>query len=360
MGERGIDVHAVSSPGPELQSFGLEQGIKVHAITMLREINPVADLHAMVGLVLLLRKLNPDIVHAHTPKAGLLGMLAARINGVPVCIYHLHGLPFQTATGVRRRILLCSEWIACRLAHEVLCVSRSTLAAAEQAAVCRPGHGKVLLAGSINGVDALQQFNPESTAAGGEELRRRLGIPADAMVLGYVGRVVRDKGIVELFEAWARLRNCYPELYLLVVGTAEQKDAVPQRILDKLRGDDRVRMTGQVGDTAPCYATLDVFVLPSHREGFGLAALEASAMRVPVVATQICGIVDAVQDGITGLLVAAKDSDALTIAVTRYLDDDELRACHGHAGRARALDQFRPTAVWQALSSEYDRLLGAR
>lgn len=361
MSARGIDVTAVSSPGPELEAFRESEGVMVASVNMPRRITPVGDLRAVAALHRIISRVRPHIVHAHTPKGGLLGMIAATLAGVPVRIYHMRGLPMSTATGLRRGLLSLTEWLSCRLAHRVICVSHSVRAEAVAARLCPPEKITVLLGGSGNGVDASGQFDPDALEHDAGMVRRRtLGIPDDALVIGFVGRLVRDKGIVELFEAWQRLRGEFPATHLLLVGPFEPGDPVPARVETELRTDSRVTLVGMDWNTPPLYAAMDLLVLPTYREGFPNVPLEAAAMRLPVIATRIPGCVDAVDDGGTGMLVPPRDSVALADAMRRYLRDSELRRTHGRAGRDRVLREFRREAIWEALYAEYERLLAER
>jgi len=357
MQAEGWDVHAISSPGPDLAEFGREYGVTVHSVPMHRAITPMADLRSVVALVRLLRAIRPLVVHAHTPKAGLLGMVAARLARVPVRIYHIHGLPLMTATGVRRRLLTWAERVACRCAHRVLCVSASVRDVAIQEGLCRPDAIAVPLGGSINGVDADDRFRPERWESGRRRTRTGLGLPEHAVVVGYVGRIVRDKGMVELAAAWERLRRTRDDVHLLLVGPLEPQDPVPPEVLSMLRTDPRVHMTGMDWHTPPLYAAMDLVVLPTYREGLPVVPLEAGAMRLPVVATRVPGCVDAVVDGVTGTLVPAYDAGALAHAIEEYLRDPALRAAHGRAGRERMLQHFRQERIWEAVAIEYRRLI---
>jgi glycosyltransferase involved in cell wall biosynthesis len=357
----GFDVHALTSPGDELSQFGAREGIPVHAVEMPRRISPLHDLGAVRRLAGVMRRLRPHVVHAHTPKGGLLGMLAARAAGVPVRIYHIRGLPFMTATGARRTLLRSTERVACALAQRVLCVSHSLRQVAVDEGVCPPGKVGVLLAGSGNGVDATGAFDPARRDPG-ERARARAahGIPDDAVVIGFVGRVVRDKGVVELAAAWSALRARYPELHLLMVGPFEEQDPLPAGVEASLRADPRVHLCGMQPSAAPWYPAMDVVALPTYREGFPNVLLEAAAMGLPVVATRIPGCVDAVREGETGFLVPPLDAAALQAGLDRYLADAELRARHGRQARARVLAEFDQRRLWAALRDEYLRLLDAR
>lgn len=355
---RGVDVWALSSPGEMLDQFGADEGISVHGLEMPRRITPLRDLATTARLWRWLRKVRPEIVHAHTPKGGLLGMAGSWLARVPVRIYHMHGLPLMTATGMKRRLLRWAEMVSCLLAHQVFCVSASLRETAVAEGLCRPDKIAVLHHGSINGVAAETAFNPEGLrSAVRTATRGRYGIAIEDEVIGFVGRIVRDKGLIELAEAWQTLRAERPGLHLLVVGPFEPQDPLPEHVETLLRTDPRVHLTGATLDTPPLYAAMDVVVLPTYREGFPVVPMEAAAMELPVVATSVPGCVDSVRNGVTGILVPPYDAAALTEAIRGYLLDPALRHRHGRAGRERMLQEFRQEDVWEALYTEYKRLL---
>lgn len=361
MQARGFEVHAASSPGDLLSQFSVQERVTCYAVDMPRRITPIGDLIAVFRIVRLIQRLRPTIVHAHTPKGGLLGSIAAWLARVPVRIYHMRGLPFMTARGWRRGLLWWTEKISCSLAHEVYCVSDSLRKVAVDEGICSADKVQVFLGGSGNGVDAQKRFNPELT---GEQarigFRRDLGIPSSALVLGFVGRVVRDKGLVELVQAWQGLRDQFPSLHLLVVGPLEPHDPLPYDTMAALQSDPRVHMTGKLGETALAYAAMDLLVLPTYREGFPNVLLEAASMGLAVVATRVPGCVDAVADRVTGVLVPPQDADSLANAIRLYLADPQLRWRHGSAGRKRVVAEFRQEAIWNAVCLAYMRLLRDR
>jgi glycosyltransferase involved in cell wall biosynthesis len=343
-----------------MEALAVSDQAEVHSVEMERRITPIRDLIALLQLVTLLRRIRPHIVHAHTPKGGLLGMLAAWLTRTPVRVYHIRGLPFMTAGGLRRSLLKWTERVSCALSHQVLSVSHSIRRVAVEERLCGEETIEVLLGGSGNGVDALVRFNPDCVAETREELRHSHDISEDAIVLGFVGRIVRDKGVMELAGAWNRLREEFPQLVLVLVGPFEPQDAIPDETRDLLGRDSRVRSLGYVADTAPLYKMMDIVVLPTYREGFPNVLLEAGAMRLPVVATRIPGCVDAVVDGISGLLVEPRSIDELADAIRRYLQNAELRISHGVASRERILREFDQKALWEALYGVYQRLLNER
>ncbi len=357
---KGFEIHVASAPGDELANFSREQSVPSRGVPLTRAITPWSDLKAICQLWGWFRELRPTIVHAHTPKGGLVGMVAAFLARVPVRIYHIRGLPLQTATGLQRFIFRCTESITCRLAHRVLIVSHSLGTRAVRVGICPQEKITTLGHGSGNGVDARRRFNPSKQTQGvGLTLRHEMGIPQKALVIGFVGRIVGDKGVVDLAEAWTVLRKRLPQAHLLIVGPFEKRDAIPDEIKRQLEEDPRVHLPGCL-DSLPFYSVMNLLVLPTYREGFPNVLLEAAAMELPVVATRVEGCTDAVLDGETGTLVAARDAGALATAITLYARNETLRRQHGLAGRARVLKYFRPEHIWQAVVDEYESLLKQR
>jgi glycosyltransferase involved in cell wall biosynthesis len=227
--------------------------------------------------------------------------------------------------------------------------------------LCSPSKVIVLGQGSVNGVDAEGKFSPSSYPP---ELRvstrSQYGIPAEATVLGFVGRIVRDKGMHELAEAWRTLSSHYPDIHLLLVGPFESKDMLLPNDQALFSTHPRIHLAGWRTDIPAHFAAMDIFVMPSYREGFGVTNIEAAAMELPVVSTRIPGCVDSIQDGVTGILVPAHDAVALAGAMRTYIDHPELRLQHGQAGRVRVLRDFRPEMVWDGLLREYQGQLKNR
>lgn len=345
----------VSSPGQQLQEFAHDEGIVAHPIPMERRIRPLRDLRSLVALVLLFYRLRPTVVHTHTPKAGLLGMIAAWVTRVPVRVFHVHGLPVVTATGLQRRVLTVTDRLSARIAHRVLFVSASLRDAAVDLGVAPAGKSGVLGAGSANGIDADHRFNPSVWRSQRSHLRLAEGIAPSDLVIGFVGRMVRDKGLTDLMSAWETLRS--PGRRLLLVGPAEQGDPLPRQLLDDIADDPDVRWIAWTSTPEAMMSLMDVLVLPSYREGLPLSLLEASAMAIPVVSTDIPGGRDAVIDGLTGTLVPVRAPQRLAEAIEAYLTDPALRTRHGIAGRNRVLESFQPVVIWEALAYEYRALL---
>jgi glycosyltransferase involved in cell wall biosynthesis len=353
---RGFETVVVSSPGKELANAN-RQGVKTVAVPMAREISPWSDLLSLWRIWRVLSRLRPAITNVATPKAGLLGGIAAWACRIPCRYYSLIGLRCETATGFKGKLLVLAERIACHCAHRVICVSESMRQKAIDLGIVDASRTVVLASGSFAGVD-LKRFAPTPEALShADQLRRNLGIPPEAPVVGFVGRLTRDKGIAELVEAYSRSHELFPALRLLLVGQVEDADPLPEETHRLMEREPHILRTGFVQDPVPYYHIMDVLAFPSYREGFGNAALEAHAAGKPVVAARATGIVDSVIDGVTGILVPVGDANALAEALELVLECRGLATALGTAGRARAQREFPQERVWDATIQEYSQQL---
>ena len=361
MRERGFDVVAISAPGDELRVIRERERVTTIPVPMERAISPLKDLVSLIRLYTVLRRLRPAIVNAGTPKAGLLGMIAACAAGVPVRIYFLLGLRLETTRGMKRLVLSIAERCASAFAHRVICDSESLrrlyveLGYAAAAKTCVPGKG------SPNGIFADELTQTSQGREPARALRAHLGIPEGAPVVGFVGRLTRDKGVPELLDAFDQILASCPDARLLMLGRFEDGDPIPESYLKRLHSHPRVVMTGHVPDPASYYRIMDVLAFPSYREGLAGPPLEAALVaEVPSVAFKATGTVDAVCDGVTGTIVPLGDVASFAGALKRYLTNDLLRREHGQAGRQYCLRHFSPEIVHEAIYGEYVQLLKAR
>lgn len=353
--EKGYEVSAICSPGrwiPEIETAG----IPVKAVDMKRRISPLADLVALWQLFSYFRKEGFVIVHAHTPKAGFMGQLAAKFAGVPVIVRTLHGFYFHDGMHPAVRNFFAGlEKIAALCSDSILSQNSEDIEIAIREGICEEERIKYL----GNGID-ITLFDPRRISAEEVTLKRReIGIRKNERVVGIVGRLVEEKGYLEFFQAARIIKAKMPNIKFLVVGPIEKekRDALsPDIAKDYGLGDD-VIFLGMRRDMPQLYAMMDVFVLPSHREGFPRTLMEASAMAKSVVATDIRGCREVVRDGETGILVPVKDADALAEAILGLLQDPETAKKMGQAGRRRAEEFFDERKVFQRVEAEYDRLL---
>lgn len=357
--DQGYRVAVVCSPDPALEEFGRTEGVDVFGIEMTRGLFSRADATAVVKVVALLRRLRPVAVNVATPKAALVVGLAARLARVPVRIYSLWGLRVEGEVpgSPRHRLLRMAERVTASSSTYVLCASASMRLRAIELGVVAPSRAHVLGRGSTNGVD-VDRFRPpspeERTAA-----RERAGVPRDQVVIGIVARLVTDKGVEVLMDALAKVRM-ERDVVLLVVGAYDDADPLPEPVRRRIESDPAVVITGYQTDTAPWYAAMDVMVLPSKREGLPNVLLEAAACGLPTVTSNATGCPDAIEDGVTGVVVPQDDSERLAGALLTLSADAELRARMGAAGRTMVVQHFAQPVVWSAISDLYRTVVGSR
>ncbi len=351
--QQGFEVTLIAAPGAGLKETADREGVRVIPVPMSREIAPAQDWKSLRHLTEVLKEIQPDIVNAGTPKAGLLGMLAATWAKVPIRIYTLHGLRMETATGVKRLLLTTTERVATRCAHKVVCVGPSLRDAFVRHRLAPASQTVVLGGGSCNGIDADRFASTPAHCQEARVIRQSMGIPDEARVIGFVGRLTRDKGVAELLAVFRALEQEQPDLHLLLVGGFEEGDPLCSRLRDEIWSHPRVHITGFVNDTAAYYSAFDLLVFPSHREGLPYVPLEAAASGRPTAGFAATGTVDAVLNGQTGTLVPVGDVTGLTEAVRRYLLEPLLLARHGKQAQLRVQTEFRREVIWQALAELY-------
>ncbi len=356
--DRGYRVTGVSAPGEDVQALEA-RGIPHRPVPMTRRFTPIADARSLLSLYRVMRSGRYTIVHAHTPKPGLLAQLAARLAGVPVVVNTIHGFYFHDRMPPReRRFYLAMEKLAARCSDLILSQNEEDVDTALREGIARREQIRYL----GNGID-LRRFDPARLA---QETRRRtrasLGIAEDAPVVGFVGRLVAEKGVPELLEAARLVRERHPRVRFLVVGAADEEkaDQIPAAAAARLDGAGVCAFAGFRHDMPELYRSMDVFALPSHREGFPRAPMEASAMKVPCVVTDVRGCRQAVTHGRNGLLVPVGDARALAEAILAVLGDPLLARRLGEEGRRRAVAEFDEQRVFETVLSEYERLLEAK
>jgi len=336
MSEIGYNVWVVSGDTASEAPRDLD-GIEIHIVPMTRNPSPLKDLHSFVRWILLLSRLKPAIVVIGTPKASLIGMLAALCCQVPVRVYQLRGLRLQTVSGPARNVLSFLEWITAKCSTNILAVSNSL-----KNEYCRLGLSQakkieVLGLGSSHGVD-VDYFHPTRWSVWEPpELTLKRAKSGHMPILGFVGRFSKDKGAQELLQCCQVLLEAGITHTLLVIGPLEGDEEA----LDELRRINRdTIMAGSVDDVAPYYSLMDLLILPTHREGFPNAVLEAAASGVPAVTTDTTGAIDSVIDGQTGTIVPAHDGYALGAAVIGLLADPELLEKMGLNARNWVVSNF--------------------
>lgn len=346
------DLVLVSSPNKELEELHEQYGVKTIGVAMERRMSPVKDLKSLWGLMRVFYKEKPYIVHSMTPKAGLLCMLAAWITRVPRRVHTFTGLVWPTATGLSRCILMATDWITCACATHVIPEGKGVMNDLQKHITRKPM--RVLGYGNVRGVDMVY-WSRENVD---EEKVKQIRVD-DKFTFLFVGRIVKDKGINELVEGFMHVRKKY-DVRLVLVGRFEDTlDPVSDETRKRIKECDDIVYAGpQYGrDLLAYYAASDCFVFPSYREGFPNTVLEAGAMRLPSIVTNINGSREIVENGKNGIIIPSKDIDALVGAMIRVVVDKEFRENMANEARQMIASRFEQSFVRKCMIDFYESLI---
>ncbi len=350
-------VTIVSSDKPHLERVAQSQQTQSHCVEMTRQITPLQDLRSVWELYHFFKKKQPFIVHTHTPKAGIVGMLAAKLAGVPHRLHTVAGLPLLEATGIKRKILDFVEKLTYACASKVYPNSKGLLEIILQNQYTNPEKLHVIGNGSSNGINTAH-FSPQHyTQQQNQELRMELGFSDDDFVFVFVGRLVKDKGINELIAAFEQLKAQYPQARLLLVGDyeAELDPLLPQTI-QKINASQSIVHTGFMSDVRPYFATADALVFPTYREGFPNVVLQAGAMGLPSIVTDINGCNEIIEHEKNGLIIPVKNTEAIFGAMQRLISDKNLYISLQNQARELVVSRYEQKVVWEAILAEYQKL----
>jgi glycosyltransferase involved in cell wall biosynthesis len=348
--EKGYNMNVVCSPSEYLSDYAQKQGFEYLESPVNRNISISQDFVSIRNICKFVKKQKIDIVVGHTPKGGLLAMIAGWLMRVPIRIYVRHGLVYETSKGLKRFILMSVDRLTSFCSTKVVCVSPSVLRKSIEDHLAPAKKQMIWHKGTCNGIDTLNHFNPAVIVpARLTGLKTRYGIGEDDFVIGYSGRLVRDKGIIELVRAFDKLQladNCK----LLLVGMFEKRDALPEDIQERILNDSRIIYTGFInGGMEYFYSMMDIYVLASYREGFPTGVLEAQAMEKPVITTRVTGCCDSIIDGRTGFFVNNTAED-----IVEKIDKIRLdKAIDGCEGRKWVIENFDSRLVWKEIEKLY-------
>lgn len=346
------EVIALSSPGELLEKVSEREGVRTIAIPMERRISIWKDLKSLFSLIKVFRKERPDMVHSMTPKAGLLCMLAGRLTRVPVRIHTFTGLVWPTTEGVQRKVLMLTDRITCACATHIIPEGEGVKNDLISGKITKKSL-KVLGYGNVRGTDMdYYDRTPEV-----KEVAAPL-IDKDKFTFLFVGRIVKDKGVNELVNAFLRLNLLKPETRLFLVGPYEDDiDPVLPETRKAIDDNEAIIAVGRKSDVRSYYAASDCFVFPSYREGFPNTVLEAGAMGLPSIVTDINGSREIIEDGFNGLIVPSKNEDALFDAMQKIVEDSDLRDKLSSVARQRIEERFEKSFVQMCLIDFYHRVL---
>ena len=353
----GAEVSVITSDDELTNTLHTLKSCRFQPVYIAREINLWLDLMALVKLWRLFRKERFQLVHSTTPKAGLLCALAAKLAGTPVCIHTFTGQAWVTMTGLKKKVVQWSDKLIARLNRVSYTDSVSQRDFLIKNKITTLDKIKVIGSGSLAGVDVVRFSLKHFSSEDKQQLKISLQLDNAAKVLLFVGRVTREKGIYELFEALQQVRQKGLNVALIVVGPFEQHNEAVIRELAQASGGDNIHFVGFQTAPEQYIAIADVLCLPSYREGFGTVVIEAAAMKVPVVGTSIYGLSDAVVDGVTGVLVEPRNSAQLAQAIERLVVDEAFRLQLGEQAYQRALAEYDSREFNKLMVQEYNKLL---
>ncbi|SEL71767.1 Glycosyltransferase involved in cell wall bisynthesis [Maribacter orientalis] len=352
------DILAIGSdPGHEyLQKLREREGIRGKEINIERKISIFKDLISLYRLYVVFRKEKPFMVHSITPKAGLLTMIAAYFARVPARVHTFTGLIFPTQTGTMKQVLLFFDKIICKFATHVYPegngVKNDLL---NYKVTTKPL--KVIANGNVNGID-LDKYTAELfSKEDNNQLRKTIGVSEEDFVFLFIGRLVNDKGVNELANAFDKLSSTHENVKLVMVGAhIGETDLLPDQTWAKINANNSILYVGHQDDVRPFLAMSNVFVFPSYREGFPNVVLEAGAMGLPAIVTDINGSNEIVVDGENGLIIPSKDEDALFKAMKILLTDNSLNTKLAKNARPMIASRFEKSEVWAAVLKEYQSI----
>lgn len=357
MSQNGFDVTMISSEGPEIPDLIAQENCKHIAIKLTRKITPFTDIVSLIKLTFLLRKIKPDIVHTHTPKAGLIGMWAAKLAGVKVRLHTIAGLPWVESTGTMRRLLMNVEKITAFAATAIYpnsFVQRDFLSANGIAI----GKMKVIGNGSSNGINTNHFSNNEIIDQQANDIRHQLGINKEGWIWIFVGRIVTDKGITELIDAFLQIHKKFPDDKLLLLGVQEPElDPLDEKYLNLLQTHPAIQCCGFQKDIRPYLAASQVLVFPSYREGFPNVPMQAGAMGCALILSDINGCNEIVNNGKDGWLVPVKNSSALAATMFEARNNESLTKQFAAAINEKIKSSYAQSFLWDCMLKEYHHLM---
>ena len=348
------DVTAVSSEKENLEKLGKSQNVEVFSLEMTRQITPLKDVLAVIKLYFFLKKTKPFIVHTHTPKAGIVGMLASKLAGVPVRLHTVAGLPLLEASGFKRKILNFVERQTYNCATKVYPNSNGLLEIIKQNNFCENNKLKVIANGSSNGIDT-DYFKPDLISEEQKiSLKNELGIAANDFIFLFVGRLVKDKGINELIAAFEKLQIEIPTIKLLLVGNFENDlDPLFPNTINSININTNIISVGFQNDVRPYFAISNGFVFPSYREGFPNVVLQAGAMQLPSIVSNINGCNEIIEDNRNGFIIPVKKEYALFDAMKKMANEASLVNEMKMNCRQMIVSKYDQKLVWEAILAEY-------
>lgn len=352
-----FEVLAVSGNNHFLENVQEREGVRVAPLSMERKIAPWSDLQSLIKLYRLFKKEKPQIVHSITPKAGLLSMVAARLAGVPIRIHTFTGLLFPYREGLLQKVLISMDKLLCACATKIIPEGQGVLQDLQKYKISSKPMS-VIANGNVNGINT-SYFSPDAISTQAkQQLRQSLEISEDDFVFIFVGRLVRDKGINELIQAFDKLSKEKKKVKLLLVGDREENlDPLEDKTNEIIKANANIIEAGYRNDVRPYFAVSQALAFPSYREGFPNVVLQAGAMGLPAMVTDINGSNEIIIEGENGVIVPAKNVEVIFETMCRFIEDNSLVERLAQNARKLIVERYDQPLVWNAILEEYSKLI---
>ena len=351
--KKEFDVEVVSSSGEQLDTFSKNEQVKKHVVEMKRDISFFNDLKSLFQLIFLFLSKQPDVIHGSTPKAGLLSMLSGWVTRIPTRIYYIHGLRYQGAVGIKKKILILMEKFSCFFATDIFSVSIGVKEVLKNEQITMKKIN-IIGNGSVNGIDA-DYFSVQNQDI--NNISAQYHIEKDDFIFGFVGRIVRDKGINELVQSFLEINKIFKHVKLLLVGNYEESlSPIDKTVKIEIEHNQNIISVGFQHDIRPFLKVMNIFVFPSYREGFGVSLMEAAAMNIPIIATDIIGCNEIIKDEYNGIMVPPKSTKDLSEAMLfLFLNKNKLEKM-SKVTRKFIIDKYEQKLLWEQTLKAYCKI----
>ena len=358
--DHGYEIVLACKREDGIEDFAERNGVKYIPVEIPRSMSPVAIMKAIGAIRQIIKTEKPEAVFGHTPVGALVAMIAAKLAGVKKRIYYRHGIIYSTMTGLRQQVFIAEEKFVSALATHIVNVSPSLAEKCTKDGINKTEKNVVIGRGTCGGIDAQGIFNPALLDAERlEQERERFGLKDADIVFGFCGRFCKDKGTPEMLEAFEMFRNRHTDLNvkMLLIGTLDERDILPDETKKMIKEDADVIVTGWIDKSAIvyCYGLLDCFVFPSHREGFGMTVIEASALEVPILVAPSHGCIDSIKEGVSGFYIDL-NAESICEGMERMLDKDTMKMI-GKLGRRFVLENFDRQVMLPIVMDMYNQIL---
>ena len=349
----GSEVHIACSGSTKIHTFKKKWDFEYFELKIHRKFSFIEDLYSVYLLCKYIKKHKFKIVIGHTPKGAIIAMLSSFLCRVKKRIYFRHGLMFETSKGLKRKLLILIEQLTSLLSTEVVCVSHSVYYNSIKYKLSKKQQLLLIDRGSCNGIDSINRFNFDNCSVESIIIKKTIyNICNCDIVIGFVGRLSRDKGINELVDAWSKVKDKNNNVKLFLCGPLDERDPISDDTLLKIKHDSTIILSGEVEDTEYIFSLFSIFILPSFREGLPTVVLEASSMMLPVITTKSTGCIDSIIENETGIFCDI-DSESIYLNIQYYIDNPKIAKEHGINGRKFVRKYYNQKNIWAKLASLY-------